>query len=229
MNVTNSFDQFSLVLSIRGRICDFLPCTRELDHALHSIERNQPQCRVCDGLTYNVKSNLFLVSLRGCNNVLKEKLNQWLLLLIMYKFAKSNSSKINFNHANVFCLLFALNHRLLCSHVHCILRAAGVRHARTATLLEFITIDLADPGFSPTIPCPFANYELANLYPFYMEQMIIYRRGRAQMSGSVIIKLLQWHTENQILFSHTFISNRKYLHSESRDVIVGIGSTEADK
>ena len=86
MNVTNSFDQFSLVLSIRGRICDFLPCTRELDHALHSIERNQPQCRVCDGLTYNVKSKLFLVSLRGCNclaKILKEKLNQWLLLLII--------------------------------------------------------------------------------------------------------------------------------------------------
>ena len=86
MNVTNSFDQFSLVLSIRGRICDFLPCTRELDHALHSIERNQPQCRVCDGLTYNVKSKLFLVPLRGCNciaKILKEKLNQWLLFLII--------------------------------------------------------------------------------------------------------------------------------------------------
>ena len=83
-----------------------------------------------------------------------------MIVAFNYKFAKSNlppnSSKINFNHANVFCSLFALNHRLLCNHVHCILRAAGERDR-----LEFFTIDLADPGFSPTIPCPFANHELA--------------------------------------------------------------------
>ena len=88
-----------------------------------------------------------------------------MIVAFNYKFAKSNllpnSSKINFNHANVFCSLFALNHRLLCNHVHCILRAPGERHARTVIDSIFFTIDLADPGFSPTIPCPFANYELA--------------------------------------------------------------------
>ena len=40
--------------------------------------------------------------------------------------------------------------------------ACGRRTARAyGDRLEFFTIDLADPGFSPTIPCPFANYELA--------------------------------------------------------------------
>ena len=89
-----------------------------------------------------------------------------MIVAFNYKFAKSNlppnSSKINFNHANVFCSLFALNHRLLCNHVHCIYTACGRRTARAyGDRLEFFTIDLADPGFSPTIPCPFANYELA--------------------------------------------------------------------
>ena len=105
--------------------------------------------------------------MRGCNCIATniEREIEPMIVAFNYKFAKSNlppnNSKINFNHANVFCSLFALNHRLLCNHVHCILRAAGERHARTVIDSNFFTIDLADPGFSPTIPCPFANYELA--------------------------------------------------------------------
>ena len=75
-----------------------------------------------------------------------------------YKFAKSNlppnSSKINFNHANVFCSLFALNHRLLCNHVHCILRAAGERHARTVIDSNFSQLTLLTPDFLPQFHAP---------------------------------------------------------------------------
>ena len=77
-----------------------------------------------------------------------------MIVAFNYKFAKSNSSKINFNHANVFCLLFALNHRLLCSHVHCILRAAGVRHARTATYSNLSQLTLLTPDFLPQFHAP---------------------------------------------------------------------------
>ena len=90
MNVTNSFDQISLVLSIRGRICDFLPWA-----ALPALTRaqlrktNRAQCTVRDGLTYSLQClqcEKQIVSLQGCNciaKILKEKLNQWLLLLII--------------------------------------------------------------------------------------------------------------------------------------------------
>ena len=57
---TNSFVQISLVLSIRGRICDFLPWALSVRPCTHSIEKNQPQCTVRDGLAYKVKSKLFL-------------------------------------------------------------------------------------------------------------------------------------------------------------------------
>ena len=74
------------------------------------------------------------------------------------KFAKSNlppnSSKINFNHANVFCSLFALNNRLLCNHVHCILRAAGERHARTVIDSNFSQLTLLTPDFLPQFHAP---------------------------------------------------------------------------
>ena len=81
-----------------------------------------------------------------------------MIVAFNYKFAKSNlppnSSKINFNHANVFCSLFALNHRLLCNHVHCILRAAGERHARTVIDLIFSQLTLLTPDFLPQFHAP---------------------------------------------------------------------------
>ena len=125
------------------------PCT-------HSIEKNQPQCTVRDGLTYKVKSKLFL-----CEVVIvlqKYWKRNWTNDCFNYKFAQSNllpnSSKLNFNHANVFCLLFALNHRLLCNHVHCILRATGVRHARTVIDLNFSQLTLLTPDFLPQFHAP---------------------------------------------------------------------------
>ena len=81
-----------------------------------------------------------------------------MIVAFNYKFAKSNlppnSSKLNFNHANVFCSLFALNHRLLCNHVHCILRAAGERHARTVIDSIFSQLTLLTPDFLPQFHAP---------------------------------------------------------------------------
>ena len=82
-----------------------------------------------------------------------------MIVAFNYKFAKSNllpnSSKINFNHANVFCSLFALNHRLLCNHVHCIiLRAPGERHARTVIDSIFSQLTLLTPDFLPQFHAP---------------------------------------------------------------------------
>ena len=81
-----------------------------------------------------------------------------MIVAFNYKFAKSNllpnSSKINFNHANVFCSLFALNHRLLCNHVHCLLRAAGERHARTVIDSIFSQLTLLTPDFLPQFHAP---------------------------------------------------------------------------
>ena len=112
-----------------------------------------------DGLTYNVKSKLFLcevVIVFNCTNIEREI--EPMIVAFNYKFAKSNlppnSSKINFNHANVFCSLFALNHRLLCNHVHCILRAAGERHARTVIDSNFSQLTLLTPDFLPQFHAP---------------------------------------------------------------------------
>ena len=81
-----------------------------------------------------------------------------MIVAFNYKFAKSNlppnSSKINFNHANVFCSLFALNHRLLCNHVHCILRVAGKRHARTVIDSNFSQLTMLTPDFLPQFHAP---------------------------------------------------------------------------
>ena len=80
---TNSFDQISLILSIRGRICDFLPWT--LSRKLHSDWERQAQC-VMGWLTGLWPCDKQIVSMPGCNciaKILKEKWNQWLLLLII--------------------------------------------------------------------------------------------------------------------------------------------------
>ena len=58
----------------------------------------------------------------------------------------------------------------------------GRRTARAyGDRLEFFTIDLADPGFSPTIPCPFANYELA-----YTGESVNCKRTRTQTTSRSI-------------------------------------------
>ena len=104
---------------------------------------------VHDGLTC-VKSKLFL-----CEVVMVLQ-NYWKrnwtndCWLFVFKFAKStllpNSSKITFNHANVFCLLFVLKHRLLCNHVHCIYCMRQAYGTRVQWPTRIITNDL---GFLP--------------------------------------------------------------------------------
>ena len=141
---------------------EFVISCPALTRPLHSIEKNQPQCRVCDGLTYNVKSKLFLVSMRGCNciaKILKEKLNQWLLLLIISLLnlicCRTVAKLTSIMPMSSAC--YSLWIIVCCAVtfiVYCVRQAYG-------DWLEFFTIDLADPRISPTIPCPFANYELA--------------------------------------------------------------------
>ena len=111
---------------------------------------------VQDGLTC-VKSKLFL-----CEVVMvlqKYWKRNWTndCWLFAFKFAKStllpNSSKITFNHANVFCLLFVLKHRLLCSHVYTVCTACGRRIAY-GDRLELSQMTLLDPGFLPQFHAP---------------------------------------------------------------------------
>ena len=153
MNATNSFEQISLVLSIRDRFCDFLPWALSLH--CHSIEKNRVHQQCSVWWVDLCEKKLFL-----CEVVMvlrKYWKRNWTndCWLFAFKFAKStllpNSSKITFNHANVFCLLFVLKHHLLCSHVHCIYCVRQAYGARVRWPTRIITIY---PGFLPQFHAP---------------------------------------------------------------------------
>ena len=79
---TNSFDQISLILSIRGRICDFLPWT--LSRKLHS-DWERPTAQLVH------RHSAWWADLQGCDPV-KSKLFLCQVVIVLQKYWKRNGT-----------------------------------------------------------------------------------------------------------------------------------------